>query len=47
MHMDAIKNLIITNIDRPFVVKSPKERRVQMEDRSAYGLSFCIRGQIT
>jgi len=45
--MDAIKNLIITNIDRPFVVKSPKGRRVQMEDRSAYGLSFCSRGQIT
>jgi len=45
--MDALKNLIVTNIERPFTVHSPKGRSVVMENRSAFGLSFCTRGQIT
>ena len=47
MQMNAVKNLIVTNIERPFTVRSPKGRTAVMENRPAYALSFCIRGQIT
>lgn len=45
--MNVLNNLIITNIEPPFVVHSVKGHTYQVEGRSAFGLSLCISGQIT
>lgn len=42
-----LQNAVITDIVSAFSVYSPKGRRVQMENRACYGLSFCINGQIS
>lgn len=42
-----LKNIIVTNIQPPITVNSPKGRMVEIKERSTYGLSFCINGQIT
>lgn len=44
--MDPFENLVITNIQHPFVVHSEKGRQVQMKNRHYFGLSLCISGQI-
>ena len=45
--MKAFNELIITNIEQPFTVHSPKGKHSKITNRSSYGLSFCIDGQIT
>ena len=45
--MNDLNNLIITDIEPPFVVHSAKGHTYQVEGRSAFGLSLCISGQIT
>lgn len=45
--MGVLDDIVITKIDRPFVVHSEKGRRIQMTNRKSYGLSLCISGQIT
>ena len=45
--MSILDNIIITQIDPPIVVHSEKGRHVQMIDRSSFGISLCMSGQIT
>lgn len=45
--MGILDNIVITDIDTPFVVHSEKGRKFQMTNRQNYGLSLCISGQIT
>lgn len=45
--MDALNELIITDIEQPFTVHSPKGKDSKINNRKSYGLSFCIDGQIT
>ena len=42
-----LNNIVITNIEQPVTVVSPKGRRDTTQDRACYGLSFCSKGQIT
>ncbi len=45
--MNIFEDIIITDIQEPAVVHSQKGRKFQMINRSKYGLSLCISGQIT
>lgn len=42
-----LTDIIVTNIDFPKTVISPKGRFFEMKNRPNFGLSFCIEGQIT
>ena len=42
-----LKNIIVTDIQTPVTVISPKGRTASTRNRSSYGLSFCLSGQIT
>ncbi len=42
-----LNNIIITDIQQPITVISPKDRREEIRVRATYGLSFCLNGQIT
>lgn len=42
-----LKDIIVTNIQRPITVISPKGRHDETKNRATYGLSFCSKGQIT
>lgn len=42
-----LKDIIVTNIQRPITVISPKGRHDETKNRTTYGLSFCLKGQIT
>lgn len=42
-----LKNIIITKIQPPITVVSPKGRQDITKNRSMYGISFCTGGQIT
>ena len=44
--MDDLKNVVITEIQTPVVVNSVKGHYFKMENRSSFGLSLCIEGQI-
>lgn len=45
--MEALKKITVINIDDATTVFSPKGRFVEMKNRYCYGLSFCLKGQIT
>lgn len=45
--MNIFNDIIITDIEQPFVVHSAKGRNDQMIDRQSFGISLCISGQIT
>ena len=45
--MYNLENIIVTDIYQPGIVHSEKGRQFQMENRLFYGLSLCIKGQIT
>ena len=45
--MGILDNIVITDIKTPIVVHSEKGRKVQMKNRSCYGLSLCSSGQIS
>lgn len=45
--MNIFNDIIITNIEQPFVVHSAKGRNDQMIDRQSFGLSLSLGGQIT
>ncbi len=45
--MQTFNNIVITNIQSPFVVHSKAGQRYQMNNRTTFGISFCISGQIT
>ncbi len=45
--MDIFKNVVITEIRKPFTVFSEKGRTEHTDKRPFYGLSFCLGGQIT
>lgn len=45
--MDTLKKITVTNIDDVVTVFSPKGRTFEMKNRHCYGLSFCLKGQIT
>ncbi len=45
--MDTLKKITVTNIDDVVTVFSPKGRVFEMKNRHCYGLSFCLKGQIT
>jgi len=40
-------DLIVTALSKPLTVISPKGKTLYKQNRSAYGLSFCMEGQIT
>jgi AraC-like DNA-binding protein len=42
-----LKNIIVTDIQMPVTVISPKGRTASTKNRATYGLSFCLSGQIT
>ena len=42
-----LKNIIITDIQPPVTVISPKGRTASTTNRASHGLSFCLGGQIT
>lgn len=42
-----LSNITLTDIEQPFTVISPKGENCQTKNRHYYGLSFCIKGQIT
>lgn len=42
-----LNNIVITNIQQPVTVISPKGRRDTTRNRATYALSFCTKGQIT
>ena len=42
-----LKNVIVSNIQPPITVVSPKGRQDITKNRSTYGISFCMNGQIT
>jgi len=44
--METLNNVIITNITDIITVFSPKGKVVNIKNRSTYGISFCIEGQI-
>lgn len=45
--MNLFKNIIVTEIQKPFTVFSKKGRTEYTKQRPFYGLSFCLSGQIT
>lgn len=45
--MIDLNNTVVTQILPPIVVHSEKGRRYRMNKRNCFGLSLCIRGQIT
>lgn len=45
--MNAIRNLVISEINGVFDVYSPKGKNVEIKNRSYYGISFCKSGKIT
>lgn len=45
--MYVLDNLVVTEVYSPIVVHSKKGRVFQMTNRSRYGLSLCMSGQIT
>lgn len=45
--MSILNSIVITDVKDAFTVLSPKGRRVQIKDRPAFGLSFCLAGKIT
>ncbi len=45
--MFSLNDIVITDITGAFTVYSPKGRRETIRNRSSFGLSFCIDGQIT
>lgn len=45
--MQSLSSVVVTDIGSLFTVDSPRGRQVVVTDRPAYGLSFCIDGQIT
>ena len=45
--MSALENIIVTDVQQPFIVHSEKDRKFQMTDRPSYGLSLCMSGKIT
>lgn len=47
MFMISFDKLIVTNIRKPMVVHSKKGHYYKMENRQYFGISFCMRGQIT
>ena len=42
-----LKNIVITDIQSPVTVISPKGRTASTTNRASHGLSFCLGGQIT
>lgn len=47
MLMLSIKDLVVTAVSSPFVVRSRKGDNMEMVNRQSYGLSLCLSGQIT
>lgn len=45
--MEKLKRIVVTEISEIMTVLSDKGRIFHMENREAYGLSFCMEGQIT
>ena len=45
--MEQLKKIIVTDIVEVLMISSPKGRFEKIYNRSCYGLSFCIDGQIT
>lgn len=45
--MNTLENIVVTDVQPPFIVHSEKDRRFQMTDRPSYGLSLCMGGKIT
>ena len=45
--MDIFNDIVVTNLFAQTVVHAEKGRSFHMSKRKTYGLSFCIRGQIT
>lgn len=45
--MNDIPNINVTSIEEITTIHSEKWRKVKMENRKCYGLSFCIDGKIT
>lgn len=45
--MNSLENMIITEIEPPFIVHSEKGKAVNMNNRKFFGLSLCLSGQIT
>lgn len=45
--METLKKITVINIDDATTVFSPKGRALEMKNRYCYGLSFCLKGQIT
>ncbi len=45
--MDDLNRMIVTDLEQPFIVHSEKGRQLDMKNRSTYGISLCISGQIT
>lgn len=40
-----LSNIIVTKLEQPITVISPKGENCQTKNRDCYGLSFCIKGQ--
>ena len=45
--MERFQNAVVTEIYEPVTVSSKRGRKLNMENRDCYGLSFCTSGQIT
>lgn len=45
--MYNLSDIIVTEVEQPVIVPSKKGRTAKMENRESFGLSLCIRGQIT
>ncbi|MBQ7036096.1 MAG: helix-turn-helix transcriptional regulator [Clostridia bacterium] len=45
--MEIANKIIITDIEDIATISYPKRKRVKINNRKCYGLSFCIEGQIT
>lgn len=45
--MELFQKIIVTDVKKPFVVNSAAGRQVTMTERTSFGLSFCLSGQIT
>jgi len=45
--MDTLKKITVTHIDDAITVFSPRGRVYEMTNRPYYGLSFCLKGEIT
>lgn len=39
-----LSNIIVTKLEQPITVISPKGENCQTKNRDCYGLSFCIKG---